>query len=152
MHVLNKKSHKITSPTLPYSIPVLNVYFQLFWIEPYILPTNTKKAAERLNKAFCGWYTTTSPLPLCHPSDIWYDVKRLGVQNIQSKAQSKVKVKQSKLFVLAHPLSHQNLTIWNTKALPFTQENSIYRISFYPPYWKSDTKWTNMEFIQTNDY
>lgn len=59
-------------------------------------------------------------------------VKLTGVQTVQSKVQSKAKVKQSKLFVFASPLSYQYVTIYLSKLLPFFRTTLFIAFRFTP--------------------
>lgn len=62
----------------------------------------------------------------------------------QSKGQSKVKVKQSKLFVFASPLSYQYVTIYLSRLLLFFRTTLFIAFRFTPPNLKSNIQ-TNCE-------
>lgn len=77
-------------------------------------------------------YRNLSHPTLLRLSHLHCHVKLTGVQTVQSKVSSKAKVKQSKLFVFASPLSYQYVTIYLSKLLPFFRTTLFIAFRFTP--------------------
>ena len=81
-------------------------------------------------------YRNLSYPTLLRLSHLHCHVKLTGVQTVQSKVPSKVpskaKVKQSKLFVFASPLSYQYVTIYLSKLLLFFRTTLFIAFRFTP--------------------
>lgn len=78
-------------------------------------------------------YRNLSYPTLLRLSHLHCHVKLTGVQTVQSKVPSKAKVKQSKLFVFASPLSYQYVTIYLSKLLLFFPTTIFIAFRFTPP-------------------
>lgn len=77
-------------------------------------------------------YRNLSYPTLLRLSHLHCHVKLTGVQTVQSKVSSKAKVKQSKLFVFASPLSYQYVTIYLSKLFPFFRTTLFIAFRFTP--------------------
>lgn len=77
-------------------------------------------------------YRNLSYPTLLRLSHLHCHVKLTGVQTVQSKVPSKAKVKQSKLFVFASPLSYQYETIYLSKLLLFFPTTLFIAFRFTP--------------------
>ena len=77
-------------------------------------------------------YRNLSYPTLLRLSHLHCHVKLTGVQTVQSKVPSKAKVKQSKLFVFASPLSYQYVTIYLSKLLLFFRTTLFIAFRFTP--------------------
>lgn len=77
-------------------------------------------------------YRNLSYPTLLRLSHLHCHVKLTGVQTVQSKVPSKAKVKQSKLFVFASPLSYQYVTIYLSKLLLFFPTTLFIAFRFTP--------------------
>ena len=77
-------------------------------------------------------YHNLSYPTLLRLSHLHCHVKLTGVQTVQSKVPSKAKVKQSKLFVFASPLSYQYVTIYLSKLLLFFRTTLFIAFRFTP--------------------
>ena len=77
-------------------------------------------------------YRNLSYPTLLRLSHLHCHVKLTGVQTVQSKVPSKAKVKQSKLFVFASPLSYQYVTIYLSKLLLFFPTTIFIAFRFTP--------------------
>lgn len=77
-------------------------------------------------------YRNISYPTLLRLSHLHCHVKLTGVQTVQSKVPSKAKVKQSKLFVFASPLSYQYVTIYLSKLLLFFRTTLFIAFRFTP--------------------
>lgn len=77
------------------------------------------------------YHNLSYPTLLCL-SHLHCHVKLTGVQTVQSKVPSKAKVKQSKLFVFASPLSYQCATIYLSKPFLFSCATPFIAFRFTP--------------------